>query len=162
MPPAHGRYSRRDDVARYHSLSPTERRVLEQFVRLLEAELGADLRALWLYGSRARGEQPGPDSDVDLLVISTRRGSQDDLRVVELLMDAAEAEGANPASSPRSSSIPIASLSGETSGPSSCMRSTATRSCSSASREPALRRVPFERARATTGFTSLARRRLPI
>jgi predicted nucleotidyltransferase len=79
------------------SLSSTERRVLEHFVRLLEAELGPDLRALWLYGSRARGEQPGPDSDVDLLVVSTRRSSRDDLRVFELLMDAAEAEGANPA-----------------------------------------------------------------
>jgi predicted nucleotidyltransferase len=79
------------------SLSPSERRVLEQFVRLLQTELGGDLRAVWLYGSRARGEQPSPDSDVDLLVVSTRRGSQDDLRVVELLMDAAEAEGANPA-----------------------------------------------------------------
>jgi predicted nucleotidyltransferase len=79
------------------SLSPEERRVLERLVRLLQAELGADLRAVWLYGSRARGEQPNPDSDVDLLVVSTRGGSDDDLRVIELLMDAAEAEGANPA-----------------------------------------------------------------
>jgi predicted nucleotidyltransferase len=79
------------------SLSDMERRVLDRLVRLLEAELGADLRAVWLYGSRARGELPKPDSDVDLLVVSTRGGAHDDLRVIELLMEAAEAEGANPA-----------------------------------------------------------------
>jgi predicted nucleotidyltransferase len=79
------------------SLSSTERRVLERFVRLLEAEFGRDLRAVWLYGSRARGERPGPDSDVDLLVVATRGEMKDDLRVIELLMDAAEDEGANPA-----------------------------------------------------------------
>jgi predicted nucleotidyltransferase len=71
--------------------------VLERFVRLLEVELGRDLRAVWLYGSRARGEQPGPDSDVDVLVVSTRGGVHDDLRVIGILMEAAEAEGANPA-----------------------------------------------------------------
>jgi predicted nucleotidyltransferase len=79
------------------SLSSTERRVLERFVRLLDAEFGRDLRAVWLYGSRARGERPGPDSDVDLLVVATRGEMKDDLRVIELLMDAAEDEGANPA-----------------------------------------------------------------
>ena len=33
--------------------------------------LGPQLRAVWLYGSRARGETPRTDSDVDLLVIAT-------------------------------------------------------------------------------------------
>ena len=79
------------------SLSAKERRVLERWVELLEAEFGADLHGVWLYGSRARGEQPGEDSDVDLLVVSSRGRFQDDRRVIMLLMDAAEAEGANPA-----------------------------------------------------------------
>ena len=71
--------------------------MLERFVRLLQAELGAGPRAVWLYGSRARGEPPKPDSDVDLLVVSTRARSDDDLRIIELLIEAAEAEGVNPA-----------------------------------------------------------------
>jgi len=79
------------------SLSPTERRVLERFVRLLRTEFGPDLRAVWLYGSRARGERPSADSDVDLLVVSARGGTDVDLRIIELVMEAAEAEGANPA-----------------------------------------------------------------
>lgn len=78
------------------SLSDAERRVLDKFVELLKAELGAHLKAVWLYGSRARGERPGPDSDVDLLVISTRGRLQDDLRVIQLLFKAAEPERANP------------------------------------------------------------------
>ena len=79
------------------SLSAKERRVLERLIELLKDEFGPDLRSVWLYGSRARGEPPGPDSDVDLLVVSTRGRFQDDLRVIKLLYRAAEAEGANPA-----------------------------------------------------------------
>jgi predicted nucleotidyltransferase len=78
-------------------LSSTERRVVERFVQSLEAEQGSDLRSVWLYGSRARGETPGPDSDVDLLVVSTRNDVNDDRRLFDVLMDAADAEGANPA-----------------------------------------------------------------
>ena len=55
------------------SLTPIERRVVDRLVRLLEEEFGTDLRAVWMYGSRARGEKVGTDSDVDLLVVSTRR-----------------------------------------------------------------------------------------
>lgn len=80
------------------SLSAEEKRVLKRWVELLKAEFGADLHGVWLYGSRARGERPGPDSDVDLLVVSSRGHFQDDLRVITLLSDAAEAEGANSAS----------------------------------------------------------------
>jgi predicted nucleotidyltransferase len=79
------------------SLSPQETRVIERFVPLLEAELGPHLRAVWLYGSRARGEPPGEDSDVDLLVVSMREEPNDDLRVIRLAFEAAMAEGANPA-----------------------------------------------------------------
>jgi predicted nucleotidyltransferase len=71
--------------------------VIERFVGLLDAELGAHLRSVWLYGSRARGEPAGEDSDVDLLVVSTRGEPDDDLRVIKLAVDAALAEGANPA-----------------------------------------------------------------
>jgi predicted nucleotidyltransferase len=54
------------------SLTSLERRVIERFVGMVEAELGSHLRSVWLYGSRARGEPAGEDSDVDLLVVSTR------------------------------------------------------------------------------------------
>lgn len=78
------------------SLSPAERRVLERFVGVLERELGDDLRGVWLYGSRARGEHPHPDSDVDLLVVSPR-ASWDDLgAVIRWLDEAARAEGIDP------------------------------------------------------------------
>jgi predicted nucleotidyltransferase len=71
--------------------------VIEKLLALLDAELGRHLRAVWLYGSRARGERVGDDSDIDLLVVSTRGEPNDDLRVIELVFEAAEAEGANPA-----------------------------------------------------------------
>lgn len=49
------------------TLSDQERRVVERWVELLAENL--DLVAVWLFGSRARGESR-PDSDVDLLVIA--------------------------------------------------------------------------------------------
>ncbi len=51
------------------SLSAEERVVLERFAQELEARLGDEARAVWLFGSRARGEQPGAESDVDVLVL---------------------------------------------------------------------------------------------
>jgi|SRR5689334_3009809 len=57
------------------ALAGGERRIVGRLVDRLWRELGDDLRAVWLYGSRARGEaDPGerdPDrrSDVDLLAI---------------------------------------------------------------------------------------------
>ena len=51
------------------SLSVEEQRALERAVTALEAQLGDQLVAVWLYGSRARGERPGEDSDIDLLVV---------------------------------------------------------------------------------------------
>ena len=79
------------------TLSALERRVLDRFVRLLEADLGTDLHAVWLFGSRARGEEPGPESDVDVLVVATSASFDDHLRAVRLVHEAADAEGANPA-----------------------------------------------------------------
>ncbi|MGH3031398.1 MAG: nucleotidyltransferase domain-containing protein [Gaiellaceae bacterium] len=76
------------------SLTDVERRVLGRFVRRLEREYGDKPRAVWLYGSRARGEEPTPYSDVNLLVVT--EGGEDWLRVGALVDEAAEAEGANP------------------------------------------------------------------
>jgi len=67
------------------TLSDPERRVLNRFLPLLERETGPRLRAVWLYGSRARGEEPrSEDSDVDLLVI-VDGGREHRERVHELL-----------------------------------------------------------------------------
>jgi predicted nucleotidyltransferase len=78
------------------SLTPAERRVLERVVTLLEEEFGGDLQAIWLYGSRARGEPRQPESDVDLLIVSSRNTRDDHLRIDRCIDCAAEAEGANP------------------------------------------------------------------
>ena len=52
------------------SLSVEERALLERFASILRERLAASLHAIWLYGSRARGEPAShEDSDVDLLVI---------------------------------------------------------------------------------------------
>jgi len=55
------------------SLSAGERRALGDAVDALQAELGDELLAVWLYGSRARGERTGEDSDIDLLVVVSDR-----------------------------------------------------------------------------------------
>lgn len=79
------------------SLELRERRVVELLVRSLERELGSDLHGIWLYGSRARGEPAGEDSDVDLIVVSARAARHDHLHAIELATQIAIAEGANPA-----------------------------------------------------------------
>jgi predicted nucleotidyltransferase len=79
------------------ALDAGERRAVERFVELLRKEFGGDLRAVWLYGSRARGERPHEESDVDLLVVLAREAWQDHWRAVRLAYDAAEAEGESPA-----------------------------------------------------------------
>jgi predicted nucleotidyltransferase len=78
------------------SLSDVERRVLRRFVASLEKELGDDLNGVWLYGSRARGEPPHDESDVDLLVVTPRAGWDDFGRLIALLHEAAWGEGSNP------------------------------------------------------------------
>jgi predicted nucleotidyltransferase len=75
------------------SLTAGERRVVERFVALLRHEFGADVRAVWLYGSRARGEPPHDESDVDLLVVLAREAWQDQWRTRRLAYDAANEEG---------------------------------------------------------------------
>ena len=67
--------TRFDDTLSSAALNETERRVVARVVARLESEFGDDLFAVWLYGSRARGEadpaETDPDrrSDVDLLAI---------------------------------------------------------------------------------------------
>ena len=57
------------------SLTEREQRVVERLLGWLRAEIGDDLLAVWLFGSRARGEanlaETDPDrrSDVDLMVV---------------------------------------------------------------------------------------------
>ena len=78
------------------TLRDDERSALERFLSLVGERLGDDLIAVWLYGSRARGETPQDDSDVDVMVV-TRTGRRHDLdRVHSMLWQAAEEAGANP------------------------------------------------------------------
>ena len=57
------------------ALNDTERRAVARIVALLEEELGDDLLAVWLYGSRARGEADPNEthydrrSDIDMIAI---------------------------------------------------------------------------------------------
>jgi predicted nucleotidyltransferase len=67
------------------SLSADERLLLERFVEELERRVADDLEAVWLFGSRARGEQPAPDSDVDLLVLIQDASWEEKTRVRETL-----------------------------------------------------------------------------
>lgn len=78
------------------ALDDAEYRTLKRFVALLRSRLGEDLVAVWLYGSRARGQRPHEESDVDLMVL-TREGWDDGRLVIDLIFEAAEAEGTNPA-----------------------------------------------------------------
>lgn len=67
--------ARVENIAADASLTDGERRVVERLLGWLREELGEDLLAVWLFGSRARGEadltETDPDrrSDVDLMVV---------------------------------------------------------------------------------------------
>lgn len=75
------------------SLSDTERRALDVAVTGLHDELGDRLRSVWLYGSRARGEPPKPESDVDLLVVIDERDRETADRVHDAVWRAQEEVG---------------------------------------------------------------------
>jgi predicted nucleotidyltransferase len=85
-----------DDRLAAATLSQTERGTVLRFVELLSEALGDDLRALWLYGSRARGETPRDDSDVDLLVIAEGDRERRRRLAMDLSEAAALAEGESP------------------------------------------------------------------
>lgn len=78
------------------TLSEVERNTVQRFVALMDEALGDDLCALWLYGSRARGETPHPDSDVDLLVISAGDRDRHQRLAMDLSEEVALAENESP------------------------------------------------------------------
>jgi predicted nucleotidyltransferase len=86
------------------ALNPRERRVVKRIVARLGEELGDDLLAVWLYGSRARGEadpfETDPDlrSDIDLMAIVDPDRDPAALRweFAPLLEDIADSEGDSP------------------------------------------------------------------
>ena len=84
------------------ALSEGERQVVERLVGLLEDELADDLRAIWLYGSRARGDakidETDPDlkSDIDLMVIADGGKKRYDTKVHHLAYKTAVDAGESP------------------------------------------------------------------
>ncbi len=74
-------------------LSATERRVIERWIERLRSAV--DLDAVWLFGSRARGEG-GEESDVDLLVITRGDPEHDRPLVWALIDETARDLGADP------------------------------------------------------------------
>jgi predicted nucleotidyltransferase len=68
---------------------------VRRFASRLRDALGKDLRALWLYGSRARGEAHA-ESDVDLLVIADGGRERYQQIAWELSEEAAIASGESP------------------------------------------------------------------
>jgi predicted nucleotidyltransferase len=71
------------------SLLPDELALIELFVEELEGSLQEGLHAVWLFGSRARGEPPSKESDVDLLVLVDEASWDGRMRVRSLLDQAA-------------------------------------------------------------------------
>ncbi len=51
------------------SLLAAEQRAIDRLIAVLAERLDEELLAVWLFGSRARGEPPREDSDVDLLIV---------------------------------------------------------------------------------------------
>jgi predicted nucleotidyltransferase len=70
-------------------LSEGERKLLERYANTLAAELGESLRAVWLFGSRARGEETDAESDVDVLVLVDDDSWDSKERIRRLLHDVA-------------------------------------------------------------------------
>lgn len=77
------------------ALSAEERRVIERWIERLRDEL--DLESVWLFGSRARGQPEGNDSDVDLLVLTRGDPERDRQRAWALIDHVARELGADPA-----------------------------------------------------------------
>ena len=75
------------------ALTGQERALLDRFSRRLGEDLGPALHAVWLFGSRARGETPRTESDVDLLVLVDDASWDGKLRVHGLLGEAARELG---------------------------------------------------------------------
>lgn len=78
------------------SLTDAEREVVARFIDALRGRLGERVRSVWLFGSRARGERPRPDSDVDLLIVSDGGSKYDGPVVNEAMWNVAWDAGLNP------------------------------------------------------------------
>jgi predicted nucleotidyltransferase len=93
-----------EDLPTELSLTRQERRVVEGLLDWLQAELGDGLSAVWLFGSRARGEadltetHPDRRSDVDLMIVVGPRVDSLRLRwdLAPRLEAIADAEGDSP------------------------------------------------------------------
>jgi len=72
------------------SLLPDEQALIELFVEELKRSLREELHAVWLFGSRARGEPPSKESDVDVLVLVEDASWDGRMRVRKLLDRAAQ------------------------------------------------------------------------
>lgn len=78
------------------TLTEREHEVVDRFAEALRERLGDRLRSVWLYGSRARGEEARPDSDVDLLIV-VDRDDEDSRDIVHRTMsEVAKEVGADP------------------------------------------------------------------
>ncbi len=75
------------------SLSADEQALVERYVEELHMRLGSSVHAVWLFGSRARGEQPSAESDVDVLVLVDDASWDGRMLVRGLLDDAARELG---------------------------------------------------------------------
>jgi predicted nucleotidyltransferase len=77
------------------ALTEKQREIVRLFALRLREALDDDLHAIWLYGSRARGEARA-DSDIDLLVIAD--GGRDRYQRIawDLSEEAALASGESP------------------------------------------------------------------
>lgn len=76
------------------ALDDRERELLGRFVAALEEAYGDDLDAVWLYGSRARGERPHEESDIDVLVVT--RGDRGDEALIPTLWSVLDETGNPP------------------------------------------------------------------
>lgn len=75
------------------SLDAAERLALKRFVGLLRKTFAEDLDGVWLYGPRVRGE-PAQD-ELRLLVLLRHSSRSERVTALELLWQAAQAEGAS-------------------------------------------------------------------
>jgi predicted nucleotidyltransferase len=75
------------------SLADDERALIERFAEELRLALKDELHAVWLFGSRARGESRSQESDVDVLVLVDDASWDGRMRVRRMLDDAARELG---------------------------------------------------------------------
>jgi predicted nucleotidyltransferase len=78
------------------SLAPRERAAVEAVARALEDDLGGQLASIWLYGSAARGEAAGEDSDIDLMIVVDGGRREHWRRVWEVIERVAPEHEADP------------------------------------------------------------------